>query len=160
MDDAQVHFEVMARRQHGGPWTLQLATEDRARAVATAEEMLADGRCVAGKGTKDSLNKDPRDFKTSTYRSKGAPDQGKPKKPIEDLEPLCVSPQDLYTVHAREVIGRVLEAWLARHHATPFELLHNVDLIERLDASGMDLQHAIQKVAVPEAQARGISVHH
>jgi len=159
MDDAQVHFEVMARRQHGAPWTLQLATEDRARAVESAEEMLADGRCVAVKVTKETLDEDTREFRTVTILNKGAPDQGKPKKPVEDLEPLCVSPQDLYTIHAREVIGRVLEAWLARHHATPFELLHNANLIERLDASGMDLQHAIQKVAVPEAQARGIGVH-
>jgi len=159
MDDAQVHFEVMARRQHGAPWTLHLATEDRARAVETAEEMLAEHRCVAVKVTKETLDQDTREFKTVTILNKGAPDQGKPKKPLEDVEPLCVSPQDLYTVHAREVIGRLLEAWLARHHATPFELLHNADLIERLDASGMDLQHAIQKVAIPEAQARGIGVH-
>src|SRR5277367_332630 len=124
MNDAKVHFEVMARRQHGAPWTLQLATEDRARAVESAEEMLADGRCVAVKVTKETLDEDTREFKTVTILNKGAPDQGKPKKPIEDLEPLCVSPQDLYTVHARDVIGRVLDAWLARHHATPFELLH------------------------------------
>jgi len=159
MDDAQVHFEVMARRKHGAPWTLQLATEDRGRAVETAEEMLADGRCVAVKVTKETLDEETREFKTVTILNKGAPDQGKPKKPLEDVEPLCVSPQDLYTIHAREVIGRLLEAWLARHHATPFELLHSADLIERLDASGMDLQHAIQKVAIPEAQARGIGVH-
>src|SRR5690606_8370551 len=56
-------------------------------------------------------------------------------------------------------IGRLLEGWLARHHATPFELLHRPDLVEELDASGIELQHAIQKIAVPEAQERGLSVH-
>jgi hypothetical protein len=159
MDDALVHYEVMARRQQGAPWTLQLATEDRAKAVETAEEMLAEGRAIAVKVSKETLDEDTREFKTVTILSKGAPDLGKPKKAREDVEPLCVSPQDLYTVHAREVIGRLLEGWLARQRATPFELLHRTDLIEKLDASGMDLQHAIQKVAIPEAQARGIGVH-
>jgi hypothetical protein len=159
MDDALVHFEVMARRQQGAPWTLQLATEDRAKAVETAEELLSEGRAIAVKVTKETLDEETREFKTVTILSKGAPDQAKPKKVREDVEPLCVSPQDLYTLHAREVIGRLLEGWLARQKATPFELLHRTDLIEKLDASGMDLQHAIQKVAIPEAQARGIGVH-
>ena len=159
MNDAQVHFEVMARRQQGATWTLQLATEDRARAIEAANEMLAENRCVAVKVTKETLDEDTREFKTVTILNKGAPDTGKPQKPREDLEPLCVSPQDLYTVHAREVIGRLLEGWLTRNRATAFDLLHRTDLIELLEASGMELQHAIQKVAIPEAQARGIGVH-
>jgi hypothetical protein len=121
--------------------------------------MLSDGRAVAVKVTKETLDEETREFKTVTILAKGAPERAKPKKPREDLEPLCVSPQDLYTGHARERIGRLLEAWLARHRATPFELLHRADLIEKLDASGFELQHAIQKVAIPEAQARGIGVH-
>src|SRR5690606_19723061 len=83
----------------------------------------------------------------------------KKKKQAEDLAPLCVAPNDLYSAHARDRIGRLLEGWLARHHATPFELLHRPDLVEELDASGIELQHAIQKIAVPEAQDRGLSVH-
>ncbi|WP_392354764.1 hypothetical protein V8F63_05805 [Brevundimonas sp. LF-1] len=54
----------------------------------------------------------------------------------------------------------MLEDWLNRQGATAFELLHRPDLAERLEASGVELQHAIQKVAVPEAQAiPGQSVH-
>ncbi len=159
MNDAQVHYEVMARRQQGAPWSLHLATEDRARAIETAEEMLAEGRCVAVKVTKETLDEETREFKSVSILNKGAPETAKPKKVREDVEPLCVSPQDLYTLHAREVIGRLLEGWLARYKVTPFELLHRADLIGRLDASGMDLQHAVQKVAIPEAQARGIGVH-
>jgi hypothetical protein len=87
-----------------------------------------------------------------------APTAGK-SKPQAEAQPLCVTPQDLYTVHARERIGRLLEGWLERKHATPFELLHRPDLVEELEASGIDLQHAIQKIAVPEAHARGMSVH-
>ncbi|MEJ0067341.1 MAG: hypothetical protein WDM85_19660 [Caulobacteraceae bacterium] len=48
----------------------------------------------------------------------------KKKKVVENREPLCVTPEDLYTVHARDRIGRLLDGWLARNHATAFELLH------------------------------------
>ena len=42
MERAQVHYEVLIRRQHNSGWTLEQATEDRAKALALAEEMLAD----------------------------------------------------------------------------------------------------------------------
>jgi hypothetical protein len=158
-DRAQVHFELFARKQHGSGWSLELATEDRARATETAEEMLAEGRAVAVKVTKETLDEDTREFKTVTILAKGEPERTKAKAAPETLEPLCVSPQDLYSTHARDRIGRLLDAWLARNKATPFELLHRPDLIEKLDASGLELQHAIQKVAIPEAQARGVGVH-
>ena len=57
----------------------------------------------------------------------------------EPTEPLCVSPQDLYTCHARERIGRLLEVWLERQAATPFELLHRPDLVEALEATSAHL---------------------
>ncbi len=159
MDRDQVHFEMFARRQHGSSWSLELATEDRSRAIDAAEEMLAEGRAISVKVTKETLDAETREFKTVTILNKGEPDRGKPKAPREDLEPLCVSPQDLYSMHARDRIGRLLEGWLARNKATPFELLHRADLIEKLEATGLELQHAIQKVSIPEAQARGKTVH-
>ena len=160
MDRAQVHFEVFARRQHGSSWSLQLATEDRTRAIESAEELLAEQRAISVRVTKETLDEETREFKTVTILTKGEPDRGKVKKPREGLEPLCVSPHDLYTLHARDRIGRLLEGWLTRNRATPFELLHRPDLIEKLEATGLELQHAIQKVAIPEAQARGKTVHH
>src|SRR5580704_6838552 len=159
MDRDQVHFEVFARRQHGSSWSLEQATEDRTRAIDAAEEMLAEGRAISVKVTKETLEGETRAFKTVTILNKGEPDRGKPKAPKEGVEPLCVSPQDLYTIHARDRIGRLLEGWLARNKATPFELLHRADLIEKLEATGLELQHAIQKVSIPEAQARGKTVH-
>src|ERR1700761_9006560 len=159
MDGVQIHFEVFARKRAGSSWSLELATEDRGRAVETAEQMLSEGRAIAVKVMKESLDADTREFKSVTILTKGEPDRAKQAKPREELEPLCVSPQDLYTVHARERIGRLLDPWLTRNRATAFELLHRADLIEKLDASGLELQHAIQKVAIPEAQARGVGVH-
>ena len=159
MDREQVHFEVFIRKKPSSSWTLELATENRTRALEEAEEALSEQRAVSVRVTKETLDADSREFKTVTIFSKGEPDRSKQRKAREEFEPLCVSPQDLYTGHARDRIGRLLEGWLTRNRVTPFELLHRPDLIERLEAAGMDLQHAIQKIAIPEAQARGTSVH-
>lgn len=160
MSDRQIHFELFSRRKVNGPWNLELATEDRARAIEAAEEMLSDGRAAAVKVCKETLDPETREFKSVTVLSKGSTEIAKPKKEREvDETPLCVTPSDLYTVHARERIGRLLDGWLRRAQVTPFELLHRPDLIEQLDASGVEIQHALQKIAIPESQARGVSVH-
>jgi hypothetical protein len=155
----QVHYELFVRRKVGAQWTLDMATEVRTHAVQTAEDALDQGRAVAVRVTKETLDPDTREYKSISIFTKGMVDGGKPKKVQEDLDPLCVQPSDLYTAHARDRIGRLLEGWLARHNATPFELLHRPDLVEKLEASGTDLQHALQKIAIPEAEARGMSVH-
>ena len=155
----KVHYELFVRRQPGSGWTLDMATEDRARALESAEEQLAEGRVAAVRVTKEVLDEETREFASVTILNKGAPERAKQKKVREDSAPLCVSPSDLYTGHARERIGRLLDNWLIRQRATPFELLHRPDLVQKLEASGVELQHAIQKVAIPEAQAREISVH-
>jgi len=155
----QVHYELFVRRKVGAQWTLDMATEVRATALANAEEALTAGRAVAVRVSKETLDAASGEYKSIAIFTKGMVDGGKPKKEVEDLDPLCVQPSDLYTAHARDRIGRLLEGWLARHNATPFELLHRPDLVEKLEASGTDLQHALQKIAIPEAEARGISVH-
>jgi hypothetical protein len=159
MDQDQVHFEVFVRKRANDPWTLEMATESRSRALEEAEFILAERRAISVRVTKETLDPRTREFKMVVLLTKGEPDQRKTKREQESFEPLCVSPQDLYSVHARDRVGRLLEGWLTRHKVTPFELLHRADLVERLESSGMDLQHAIQKIAIPEAQAREISVH-
>lgn len=155
---SQVHYELFIRK--GGPgWVLELATEDRKRALETAEELITQGKATAVRVTKETLEEDSREFKSVVILTRGDATEKKKKKTGDDTAPLCVSPADLYTVHARETIGRLLEAWLGREKASPFELLHRPDLIEKLDAAGMELQHAIQKIAVPESQERGVGVH-
>jgi hypothetical protein len=160
MSSAQVHFELFARRMPNAPWTLQFATENRARALEAAEELLAEGRAAAVKVCKETLDPETREFKSVTVMSKGTTEVAKSKKERDvDETPLCVAPSDLYSVHARERIGRLLDGWLKRKQVTPFELLHRPDLVEQLDASGVEIQHALQKIAIPESQARGVSVH-
>lgn len=156
-----VHYEVYIRKTAPSPWSLQMATENRAHAVETAEDILADNRAVAVRVTKETLDSETMEFASVTILTRGAPEV-KTKRLVpedQDAGSRCSAPQDLYAPHARELIGRVLEDWLARQGATAFELLHRPDLVERLEASGVELQHAIQKVAVPESQAVGQSVH-
>ena len=156
-----VHYEFYVRKTAPSPWTLVQATEDRAQAITAAEEALAEGRAVAVRVTKETLDSETMEFNSITVLNKGAPEQPKKRLVRDDdsHQSNCLTPQDLYAPHARELIGRVLEDWLARQGATPFELLHRADLVEHLEAAGVELQHAVQKVAVPESQATGQPVH-
>ena len=159
MGDNRIHFEVFARRAGGSGFVLQSATEDRDRALETAEELIESGRFSAVRVSKETLDPETGEFNSITIFNKGGVEKTKSKLDLSEQTPLCVSPADLYTIHARDRIARLLEDWLNRQKATPFELLHRPDLIERLEASGTELQHAVQKIAVPEAQSSGTSVH-
>jgi pimeloyl-ACP methyl ester carboxylesterase len=159
MTAALVHFELFIRRRPGGSWSLELATEDRALALETADAVLADGSAAAVRVTKESLDPETRAFRSVNILEKGDLTVVKAKAPPGEAPPLCVEARDMYSLHAREIIGRLLAPWLQRKHVTPFELLHRADLLESLEASGMELQHAIQKIAVPEAQATGATTH-
>ncbi|HEY5411885.1 MAG TPA: hypothetical protein VIJ94_14280 [Caulobacteraceae bacterium] len=159
MDDHRIHFEVFARRSGGSGYGLESATEHRERALEIAEELLDSARFTSVRVTKETQDSETGEFISVTILNKGSPDKPRSKVAPMEQAPLCVSPADLYTMHARDRIGRLLQDWLNRQKATPFELLHRADLIEKLDASGVELQHAIQKIAVPEAQATGVGVH-
>lgn len=155
-----VHYEVFIRKTAPAPWSLHMATEDRAVAVRTAEDILAGKGAVAVRVTRETLDPDTMLFKSMTVLTRGAPEvQSRRPGPAQEAGPRCSVPQDFYAPQARETIGRVLEDWLARHGVTAFELLHRPDLAEKLEASGVELQHAIQKVAVPESQNIGRPVH-
>jgi hypothetical protein len=159
MDRYTVHFEVFVRKIPGEPWSLLLATEDRAGAVKAANEAMAERRVAAAKVTKETLDEETNEYRAVEILKLGSAEVGAKSRPTIEAQPLCVTPQDLYTLHARERIGRLLETWLERNNATPFELLHRPDLVERLESSGVDLQHAVQKISIPEAHARNKSVH-
>jgi hypothetical protein len=158
MSAGQIHFEVFARRNQNASLALEMATEDRARAMAYAEELLESGS-VAVRVSKEILNEDSGEYSSVTILAKGVAAPRKGKMDFEEAGPPCVAPADLYSVHARERIVRLLEGFLGRNKIIPFELLHRPDLAEKLEASGTDLQHAVQKIAIPEAQAKGLSVH-
>ena len=159
MSSGPVHFEVYARSLAGAPWTLDCATESRAGAIEVAKALLAERRALAVRVTKEVMETDGG-FRSFVVFTDGEDAGGRAARPQPAAAaPICSGPPDLYTVHARERIARLLDAWLRRRGVTAFELLHRPDLAEALEASGSDLQHAIQKIAVPEAQATGASTH-
>jgi hypothetical protein len=158
MAAGDVHFEVFVRRYPDSTWTLKAATDVRVIALETAKELVEKGQAAAARVMRETLDPGTGEFHSLTILTLGVPERARKVKAPEPTEPLCVSPQDLYTCHARERIGRLFETWLERHEATPFELLHRPDLVERLEASGVEIAHAIQKIAVPEAHSRGASV--
>lgn len=155
-----IHYEVYIRKTAPAPWTLLMATEDRKTATETAEDTLGDKRAVAVRVTKETLDPDTMAFNSVTVLTRGMA-EGPKKRVVDPDQKLsnCMGPQDLYTPHARELLSRVLEDWLARNGATAWELLHRPDLVERLEAAGIEVQHAIQKVAIPESQATGQASH-
>ena len=159
MDQDQIHFEVFARRNENASMTLEMATEDRARAMEFAEDLLDNTKAVAVRVSKETRDPDTGEYRSLTILARGSAEKKRSKVATEESGPPCVAPADLYTHHARQRIMRLLEGWLGRNKATSFELLHRPDLAEKLEASGTDLQHAVQKIAIPEAQARGVSVH-
>ncbi|MGZ6016853.1 MAG: hypothetical protein ACXWKM_14025 [Phenylobacterium sp.] len=158
MSGEVVHFEVFIRRYPDSSWALKTATEVRMTALDEAKDLVARGGAAAARVTRESLNPDTGEFHSLTILSIGAPAKPRKVKAPEPTEPLCVSPQDLYTCHARDRIGRLLEVWLERQAATPFELLHRPDLVEALEASSIEIQNAVHKIAVPEAHSRGATV--
>jgi len=139
---------------------LQTAVESRDQALKLADDLLGDKRAVSVRVTKETLDVTTMEFQSLTIATRGAPEPPRPKSVRDDRALLaCTVPADLYAPHARDTISRVLDDWLTRQEVTPFELLHRPDLVELLDASGLALQHAVQKVAVPESQATGQPVH-
>jgi hypothetical protein len=154
-----VHYELYIRKTAPSPWTLSMATEDRKNALDTAEDLMRDRQAVAVRVTKETLDPDTMEFNSVTLLTRGAPEA--PRKKVADIDagPACKAPADLYTPHARELLGRVLEDWLMRNGATAYELLHRPDLVEKLEASGVEVQHALQKIAIPESQATGQASH-
>lgn len=156
---AQIHFEVFSRKTPQASWVLQLATEDKETALHTADTLINSLHAAAVRVSREVFNAGTGEFHSYQVMQKGtiAP-AGKPaRRPV--TEPVCTTPQTLYTLHARETIGRLMEDWLRRWRVTPFELLHSPVLAEKLEASGHELQHAIQKLSIPEAQETGQPVH-
>ena len=110
MGGGDVHYELFARRVAGGPWSLQFATEDRLQAVVAAEAMLAERRAAAVRVTKEILDPASGGYSSLAILTRGDLSPPRPKSHLQEEEValLCVAPTDLYSLHARERIGRLL----------------------------------------------------
>jgi hypothetical protein len=149
MDTDRVHFEVFVRKSPTSRWVLEIATEQPHIALATAEELVKEGKVAAAMVTKETFDEEARVFNSETLFKETTPD-AKRKPASVEWDPLCSSPADLYADRGRERIGGLVEGFLARKKATCFELLHSAELV---------MQHAVQKFAVAEVQIRGGVTH-
>jgi hypothetical protein len=156
---SQVHYEVFARKTPSSSWALQMALENRDLAIKSAETLLVEKSFAAVMVSKETLDNNTGEYRSLTIFTKGAPEHKTKVKTVASVDSVCTAPQDLYTALAREKISRLLEEWLKRNAVTPFELLHRPDLAERLEATGTELQHVVQKLAVPESQDTGQDLH-
>eukprot|EP01042_Synura_sphagnicola_P014718 gene14718-18628_t len=51
--ERQIHYEVYSRRSAQGPWTLEMASESRDAVMLSAAELLASGRGLSVRVTKE-----------------------------------------------------------------------------------------------------------
>jgi len=158
MSHHPVHYELFARRTPQASWVLEMAGESRDAITLTAEDLLKNGR-AAVRVTKETLDPETGEYRSLTLLEKGVSAPQKKVRLPPATDTVCVSPQDLYSVHSREKISRLLEDWLRLQGVTAFELLHRPDLAERLEASGSELLHVVQKLSVPESHETGQDLH-
>jgi len=147
----EIHFEVFARKGSAGGWKLAEVMSNRDGAVAYAQNLMAEG-ATGVKVVKETYNEDTGDFLTLKIFEDGH-NQVKTQPAQEDLPHAlpCFRPEDLYSYHARQTIARLIPDFLARNKITVTELIHRADMLEKLEATGTLLQHAIQKIAVAQA---------
>ena len=150
----QVHYELFVRRGASPGWSLQEAGESRAEILKAAETALTSAYITGVKVMKETYDESTGDFMSLRIFEEGKR-KFKIAKAAEDAPPAlpCLTPQDLYGVHARHTLGRLFADVLARWKLTVTELIHRADMLEKLEATGTLFQHAVQKVAI--AQSNG-----
>ncbi len=146
-----VHYELFMRRTAKAAWSLISAFEDRKDAVEEAKSLAEQYPNAGVKVAKETFNAKTGDFLTVNIFEHGLDEDKGASRDNEAAIP-CFQPEDLYSLHARHTIGRVLKDYLSRQTITVTELLHRADAIERLEVNGMEMQHAVQKVAIAHAE--------
>jgi len=146
-----VHYEIF-KRQGAGGWSLADVRERREDAIAFAKELETTG--VAGvKVVKETFSDATGDYLSLSVYEHGevkAKARGKSKQEEISASP-CFRVDDLYSYHARKTIALLLPDFLSHNLVTVTELGHRADVLEKLEATGTVLQHAIQRVAVAQA---------
>ncbi|HEX4303333.1 MAG TPA: hypothetical protein VHZ78_11100 [Rhizomicrobium sp.] len=147
-----VHYEVFSRQGAKGGWKMIDARNDRESALEYAQSLMAEEKATGVKVVKETYNEDTGDFLTLKIFETGH-NQVKTAPAQEDVPHAlpCFKPDDLYSYHARATMTRLIGDFLARNRITITELSHRADMLEKLEATGTLLQHAVQKVAVAQA---------
>ena len=155
LDD--IHYEVFLKPHRKASWRLVEARESKDEAMALAKAMLKETPSASIRVTKEKWIAADGGFRSYAIFEAGDKFQDDDRA-ARTADIPCRSPADLCNAHARETVGRALKGWLRRHVATPMELMHRVDLVEKLEASGTEFQHAVQKVAIASASSEQANV--
>jgi hypothetical protein len=147
-----IHYEIFSRVGAKGGWKMLDARTDREAALEFAQKLMADEKATGVKVVKETYNEETGDYLTLKIFEAGH-NQVKTAPAQEDVPHAlpCFKPDDLYSYHARATMTRLIGDFLARGKITITELSHRADMLEKLEATGTLLQHAIQKVAVAQA---------
>lgn len=154
-----IHYEVFLKKNRKAPWTLYEARDDREAAIRLAHQVHANNKIGSVRVTKERYDEEARTFRSIPICELGDEKFAGDEEKTGTASLPCLAPDDLSKPHARDTIRRVLTAWFERLQVLPMELLHRPDLVENLEASGTDLQHAVQKVAIASAKDSDASVH-
>ena len=147
-----IHFEIFSRQGSKGGWKMIDARTDREAALTLAQSLMKEAQATGVKVVKETYNDETGDYLSVKIFEDGH-NKVKTVPAQEDVPHAlpCFKPDDLYSYHARSTITRLLAEYLARNRITITELGHRADMLEKLEATGTLLQHAIQKVAVAQA---------
>lgn len=156
---ADIHYEVFLKKHRKAPWTLHEAHDDRETAIRLAHDLFAKNKTASVRVAKERFDEDARTFSSVSICELGNEKFAEDEEKTGAATLPCLAPDDLSKPHARDTIRRVLTAWFERLQVLPMELLHRPDLVEKLEASGTDLQHAVQKVAIASAKGSDANVH-
>jgi hypothetical protein len=159
MSQREIHYEIFRRVGAKGGWTLHDVNNRRETALEIAKHLMAEENATGVKVVKETYHTDTGDYQTLKIFEDGH-NKMKVEVAAEDAPHAlpCFMPDDLYSYHARNTMGRLLAEYLARQKLTITELIHRADALEKLEATGTVYQHAIQKVAVAQAANTQTSV--
>jgi hypothetical protein len=147
-----VHYEIFSRIGAKGGWKMLDISTERESAITFAQNLMAEEKATGVKVVKETYNEDTGDFLSLKIFEDGH-NKVKTQPAQEDVPHAlpCFKPDDLYSYHARATMTRLLSDFLARNKITITELIHRADMLEKLEATGTLVQHAIQKIAVAQA---------
>lgn len=156
---SQTHFEIFRRHGARGGWTLHEIVGARQTALDMAAALMVAKDATGVKVVKETYNEASGEYLTLKIFEDGH-NQMKVEPAAEDAPHAlpCFKPDDLYSYHARATMARLLGDHLARQKLTVTELIHRADALEKLEATGTQYQHAIQKVAVAQASSTSMPV--
>ncbi len=159
MAGTDTHHEVFVKKNKKASWTLVDAIADRSDALALGQKLKNAHPQGSVRVVREVWQPGEGEFLGTTIFESGNDRFTDPEDKTGEASIPCLTPEDLSGPAARDTLRRVLSGWLERNQAVPMELLHRADLIEDLDGSDTDLQHAIQKVALARASQTDASVH-